>query len=67
MATQEAIRFTFGMQSDTIVYKRYVYTIWAFFGEIFGLNEIITTVLIGNLVLVLNTLTGRSLNTFLVS
>ena len=55
------------MEPDTIVYRRYVYTIWAYFGELFGLNEIISTVLAGNLVLILNTLTGKSLNTFLIS
>ena len=38
------------MDPDTVVYKRYVYTIWGFFGEVFGLQSIVNTVIAGPLI-----------------
>ena len=61
-----AIRFSFVMDPDTVLYKRIVYTFWEFFGEIGGFLEILT-IFGGFIVSIGNIISGSDLEGYLIS
>ena len=54
------------MDTDTVLFKRYVYTIWGFFGELIGLEFTLMTFFAKPLIAVIITLFSKSLNAHLI-